>query len=235
MRQGTSNPSTQASLTGDQIIGELIRLTTLLIPAAISPHGRWGPLFHLFLFGTLAVEQKPFPLWRPNTSRMYRRITNHPCPRGIVPLAATQWKRKRHPGQLFYGHTYTAPTPKEYLLQKLGLVISNAIAIHVRDAKQGQLVEPVHPEDEDLLPPQPLREDDAVTDTLPHEAAPCPVPLTYTPPHTLTPPHIGVNDSYAQRNHPSFQPTQGVAHAPLIPLIWPHGSILAPSIVALSH
>ena len=208
-----------------------------LIPAAISPHGRWGPLFHLFLFGTLLVAQKPFPLWRPNASRMYRRITNHPCPRGIVPLASTQWKRKRQPGQLFYGHTYTAPTPKEYLLQKLGLVISNAIAIHVRDAKQGQLVEPVHPEDEDLSPPQPLREDDAATDTLAQEGPPHQIPFNHTPPRAIAPLPLqvmNINASHAQHNHP-FQPLQGATRTLHIPPNWFREGILTPNIVALSH
>ena len=33
---------------------------------------------------------------------------------------------------------------------KLGLVISNAIALHVRYAQFGKLVEPTHPNDEDF-------------------------------------------------------------------------------------
>ncbi|KAL7513762.1 hypothetical protein ACHAXN_013211 [Cyclotella atomus] len=43
-----------------------------------------------------------------------------------------------HP-KAFFGHSYTAPTLKEYALQQLGLVISNALAIHLRDAKRGAL------------------------------------------------------------------------------------------------
>ena len=34
---------------------------------------------------------------------------------------------------------YAVPTPKEFTLQPLGRVISNALAIHIHDAKRGTL------------------------------------------------------------------------------------------------
>ena len=80
---------------------------------------------------------------------------SYPSPIGIVPLATQKWKAKNACTQHFYGHFYTAPTPKECILQKLGLCISNCIAIHIRDAKLCNLVPPIHPHNEDYTPPPP--------------------------------------------------------------------------------
>ncbi len=44
------------------------------------------------------------------------------------------------------------PTPKEILLQKLGLAISNTIAIHIWDAKKGKLMPPTQMDDDDYIP-----------------------------------------------------------------------------------
>ena len=74
---------------------------------------------------------------------------SHPSPIEIVPLATRNWEAEKTRTQHFYGHSYTAPTPKEYILQKLGLCISNYIAIHIRDAKLGSLVPPTHPHKKD--------------------------------------------------------------------------------------
>jgi hypothetical protein len=153
-RDGASDPNHHNSLTGDEIIGRLLDyLNAVLIPAAVSPYGRWGPMFHNFLFGKLTHRQKKFRLNRPNATRMYHRSIAHPCPIGIVPLAHATWKKEKPKSQLFYGNSHTVPTPKEYLLQELGLVLSNAIAIHIRHAKQGKLTPPILPDDEDFVPP----------------------------------------------------------------------------------
>ena len=40
--------------------------------------------------------------------------------------------------------------PKEHALQQLGLTIANATALHIRDIKDGTLVEPTEANDEDL-------------------------------------------------------------------------------------
>ena len=92
---------------------------------------------------------------RPKARQMYERATSYPTPVGIIPLATSTWKVDKPKSQLFYGQSYTAPTPKEWLLGKLGLVISNSIAIHIRDAKQGTLVPPTSPLDEDFTRPPP--------------------------------------------------------------------------------
>ena len=80
---------------------------------------------------------------------MCSRLLTHPSPVVIVNHATTQLNQTKSKHHIFYGHSYTAPTPKEYTLQKLGLVISNAIALHIRDTQFGQLVSPTNPNDED--------------------------------------------------------------------------------------
>ena len=83
---------------------------------------------------------------------MYDRAVSYPSPIGIVPLATHNWKAEKSRTQHFYGHS---STPKEYILQKLGLCISNCIALHIQDAKLGSLVPPTHSHDKDFTPPPP--------------------------------------------------------------------------------
>jgi hypothetical protein len=106
-----------------------------------------------FLFGTDfdTTYTYRWPLWRPYAALMQRRSITHPCPSGIVQRATACWKTSKPKSQYFYGHSYTCPTPREYILQQLGLAISNATAIHLRDAKQGNLTatEPSNTPDDD--------------------------------------------------------------------------------------
>ena len=50
-------------------------------------------------------------------------------PLGIVKTATAKWTATRQ--RAFFGHSYTAPTPREYILQKLGLAITKALALHL--------------------------------------------------------------------------------------------------------
>ena len=124
----------------------------VLIPVTISPYGSWEPMLHKLLFGKMCSEPYRFPATHPNASCMYKRAMSHPCPVGVIPLAASTWKKNKPKHQYFYGHSYTCPTPREYILQQMGLVIYNSITLHVRDTKQGTLVEPTDPDDEDSRP-----------------------------------------------------------------------------------
>ena len=65
---------------------------------------------------------------------MYNRILECPCPRGVITAASINWKRNKH--RRFFGHSYTAPTPKEYTLQQLGLTVTKAYAMHLRKASK---------------------------------------------------------------------------------------------------
>lgn len=75
---------------------------------------------------------------------------NPPCPGNIVQLAHARWKKEKPKQQHFFGHSYTCPTPREYALQQIGLAIVNATALHIRNVKQGILVPPTDPVDEDF-------------------------------------------------------------------------------------
>ena len=50
----------------------------------------------------------------------------------IVPLASIRWKQ--HRTRPFFGHSYIAPTPHEFLLQKMGLCLTKAFALLVRNS-----------------------------------------------------------------------------------------------------
>ena len=65
-----------------------------------------------------------------------------PCTGWNHPLAMATWRKEESKHQYFYGHSYTCPTPKKYAFQGIGVAISNAVAIHIRDVKEGKLMEP---------------------------------------------------------------------------------------------
>ena len=67
-------------------------------------------------------------------------------------MATLTRKKEKSKQQHFYGHSSISPTPYEFTLQNLGSVISNVIALHIRDVKLGNLVAPTHPDDEDFEP-----------------------------------------------------------------------------------
>ena len=135
VRNKEDNPITHASITGEQVIGNLIRKGTVLIPAAICPHGAWGPMFENFLFHYQPAQPlKIDPLTTPNAYTMHQMATTSPCPLGIIHTANAVWKRTRQ--RRFYGNSYTAPTPKEYTLGELGLGITKALASHLKKAEQ---------------------------------------------------------------------------------------------------
>mmetsp|Transcript_18973 Transcript_18973/g.34190 ORF Transcript_18973/g.34190 Transcript_18973/m.34190 type:complete len:1170 (+) Transcript_18973:5063-8572(+) len=133
MRNGTTDAATDDKIRGDVLIGELIRKRIILLPMPIDPHGRWGPMFDQFLFGTRPPDQLGFRANRPNAAAMHELATQHPCPLGIIPTACIKWKRNKT--SKFYGHSHTAPTPKQYIQQQLGLTITKAYAQLLRNAE----------------------------------------------------------------------------------------------------
>ena len=105
-----------------------------LIPFAVDPHGHFGPMLQRFLFHREPRAHINFPASRPNAKLMYTRASSFPCPLGVVPTATAHWKRRGT--RRFFGGSYTAPTPKEYILQKLGLAITKAFAMHLRNTSR---------------------------------------------------------------------------------------------------
>ena len=118
---------------GDNFIGDLNRKNSILFPMAIDRDGGLGPITRSLLFGEAPRQhQQPFRNDRPEANTMYHRITNPPAPLGIVNTANAHWAKTRT--RTFFGYSYTAPTPREYILQKLGLVIVKAMATHLRNS-----------------------------------------------------------------------------------------------------
>ena len=117
---------------GDTIIGELLTGGHVLLPFAVDGYGGLGPMARQFLYGERPRQPLTFRRDRPNATRMYARAMTPPAPHGIVTIASIRWKQNRT--RAFYGHSYTAPTPHEYLLQQMGLCFTKAFALHIRNS-----------------------------------------------------------------------------------------------------
>ena len=122
----------QHGLPGEQTIGELINENMVLIPIALDPHARWGPITQNFLNLSTQNLQYDFPDHRPNAMTMFKRATSHPSPIGILKTADAMWKS--NPTRKFFGYSYTSPTPSIYTTQQLGLGITKAFSTHIRNA-----------------------------------------------------------------------------------------------------
>ena len=126
------DPTTGAPIPGDDVIGDILEQNMVLLPFAIDPFGRFGPILRHFLFNTAPHQHITFHPSRPNATKMYRRIMTLPCPKGVLPLADHHWKHTRT--REFFGHSYSSPTPSITTLQNIGLCISKAFATHIRNA-----------------------------------------------------------------------------------------------------
>ena len=122
------------TIFGDELIGELVKAGIVLIPMAIDPHGRLGPMFMNFLFNCMPRVPVTFRNNRYYAGVMYDRAVNPPCPTGILTTASIKWQQSKP--STFYGHSYTAPTPKEYTMGRIGLTITKAFALQIRNANQ---------------------------------------------------------------------------------------------------
>ncbi len=105
----TKKTSTGISIIGDKVIGNILAKNMILIPLAIDPFGRFGPLFQHFLFNTPPTTPITFTNAKPNTTLMYSKIMQFPSPKGVLTLADHNWKTTRT--RQFYGHSYSAPIP----------------------------------------------------------------------------------------------------------------------------
>jgi len=130
MRSNRVNPTTLEVIDGDHVIRQLVQAMIIMIPFAIDPHGRWGPMTHNFLFGHSPRRHMTFS--RQSATEMYSRAYRHPCPLAIIPTASAVWKHTKN--RQFFGHSYTAPTPREHALGQLGLVLTKAYGLHLRNA-----------------------------------------------------------------------------------------------------
>jgi hypothetical protein len=65
MRDDSGDPYNNNTLMGKEIMAALLRACTALLPVAISPYGRMGPMFLRFLFGTWTGPHYKFDWRRP--------------------------------------------------------------------------------------------------------------------------------------------------------------------------
>ena len=153
-RVNKRNPTTSVMSSGDTVISERVARQMILLPFAIDPHGRFGPLLDHFFFGSHRPPPLSFPTSKPNASLMYSKLLHYPSPKGILRLADHNWSTS--PTRQFYDHSYLAPTPSISTIQKLGRCITKAFAHHVRYATHKFIDHPVHtPPHNDLNPSYP--------------------------------------------------------------------------------
>ena len=62
-------------LDGDAVIQQLVSAMIIMIPFAIDPHGKWGPMMDSFLFGIHPRHYMSFS--RKSAQDMYDRTHNH--------------------------------------------------------------------------------------------------------------------------------------------------------------
>jgi hypothetical protein len=118
-------------IDGDVVIGELIKANMVLLPFAIDPHGRWGPILQHFLSLSDKALEYNIPQHQPNAQNMFTISTMHPCPIGILQTADSIWKSNKL--QQFFGYSYSLPTPSIHTIQQLGLNITKAFTAHIRN------------------------------------------------------------------------------------------------------
>jgi hypothetical protein len=112
--RGNKQDNETKTVYGDIIIGELIKTNMVLLPFAIDPHGRLGPILQHFLSLSDKVLDYNFPQHQPNPQNMFTISTTHPFPIGILQTADCTWKSNK-PWQ-FFGYSYSSPTPSIYTI-----------------------------------------------------------------------------------------------------------------------
>ena len=120
-----TDSSSQITLTGEQITGELLKNKMQLLPFAISPLGLFGPTINHFLYGTLPnssyktlhnIDQSKFP----HASNMARQAFSK-TPSNILERADSIWKSKKH--NYHFGGSYRSPDPSTYYTQVFGRTV----------------------------------------------------------------------------------------------------------------
>ena len=135
-QEGKADEFTQQYLNGDGIIQQL------LDDNEVQQHGCWGPIFHNFLLHhNNSKNIKPCHCQAADT--MITCATNHPCPDGILHTANIYWQES---DPLYhYGFFYTSPTPKEFAIQQLSLVITQSFGTHLKVAGTRIGIKPPQP------------------------------------------------------------------------------------------
>ena len=128
-REGASCKETGITLSGDDMIGSILKNNMGFVPIAMTAHGRMGSLIERVLYGTDALPPPDFMADRPHAAAAWRVATSPVVPRGILARADTIW-RSQHPNK-FYGGSHRATTPSMWFNKQLGLVISTSVSAHL--------------------------------------------------------------------------------------------------------
>ena len=69
-------------IPGERIMGELVQANIVLLPLAIDPLGKWGPMMDRFLFGADARAEFSIPSSHPNAAAMLGERVPRPALQG---------------------------------------------------------------------------------------------------------------------------------------------------------
>lgn len=114
---GGTDPKTHVTLSGDEIIGDLITRNQALLPWSISPYGKFGGIAARFWYGETAINLKSVLTKRHAKSAASLAVSNK-VPSGVLERANKIWQHK-HPGD-FFGRSYKSQTPFIYASQVFG-------------------------------------------------------------------------------------------------------------------
>jgi hypothetical protein len=73
-RENKTDKITGTTTTGDNVFGDLLDRNMTLIPIAIDPFGRFGPILQTFLYDTQPTNPITFTSTKPNATTMYHKI-----------------------------------------------------------------------------------------------------------------------------------------------------------------
>ncbi len=142
-RRGASDKKKKTTLSGDDIMREILQVDSALIPIAVTEFGSFGPLFNRFMFGKAAPLAPDYGEDWQNATAAARRARSNKVPKGIIPRANKIW-RSEHIDE-FYGYSYKAMDPGTYTTQRLGLITSTATSNHLLRAYQSATTTPSAP------------------------------------------------------------------------------------------
>ena len=129
-RTGKTDQDTMMSLSGDEIIGDIIHNNMALIPIPVTPHGSLGALFNRFLSNTTVGQPPSFSTSRPNATAAYDIARSRLVPKGLFQHADRLWQQ--HNPETAHSGSYRAYTPSANYNQRIGLILSTSISSHLK-------------------------------------------------------------------------------------------------------
>ena len=128
-RRGHTDKGSNTTLTGDEIIGEILNTNIALIPITVTESGQFGRLFDRFLFGKEVMKFPKFSENQQNAKKAAKLACSTNVLHSVLHRANEIW-RKEHEEE-FYGHSYKAMDLLTNAEQQLGLITTIAIADHI--------------------------------------------------------------------------------------------------------